>query len=339
MHDPRTYDYVSRDIINRWVFPMVPDALLLADFSYIQHNHFIYKENNVKIARSAHVGKCVVLGHGTVLDEGVEISDCVIGPNCIIGKGAKLSHCHLWENVVVEKNATIMYSIIGDECKIKEGATIGKGSLLSSKVVIGSGQEVPQYSRLSSKRSATFNDDDVESDSDESISGDSDANDDKNLYPYDAHIVGHDGEGYVWNCDILELSEEFGVDDDSDVEDDMNDMKSFFLQGNGKKEALWASSMGCQEQEAWKNDLWQLMDKPVEEDDSDDDSEQVDRSGKCNGNTFNTSGQSSNGSNVDPFLKSVAEWVIAAHEQNDSADNLLLEIKGLKFAQNKVRLL
>lgn len=344
VHDPRTYDYVSRDIINRWVYPMVPDAHLLADFSYTQHNHFIYKENDVKVARSARIGKCVVLGRGTVLEEGVQVSNCVIGPNCTIKKGANLSHCHVWAGVVIESNANIVYSIIGDKCVIKEGANIGKGSLLSGGVVIGKGVQIPPFTRLSSKHTYCCSDDEMDSDSDESASGDSE-NDTAatlNRYPYDSAVVGVDGIGYVWKFDADDLGADFGLDEDGDEELDNDDedrgtsKAHMFPSGNGKVEALWATSMGCDDQEAWKNRLWTTMDAPVEEEDSDDDSDSEDDDAMGRGDNGNMHDSREGVYTVDPFQVSVSEWIVTGHEQNDSADNLLLEIKGLKFAQNKV---
>mmetsp|Transcript_23428 Transcript_23428/g.39739 ORF Transcript_23428/g.39739 Transcript_23428/m.39739 type:complete len:780 (+) Transcript_23428:64-2403(+) len=337
VHDPRTYDNVSRDVISRWVYPMVPDAHLLADFSYTQHKHFIYKENNVKVARSARVGKCVVLGRGTVLEEGVQVSNCVIGPNCTIKKGAQLSHCHLWENVVVESNVNIVYSIVGDRCVLKEGACIGRGSLLSGGVVIGKGVEIPPYSRLSSKHVTSCSDDD-ESDSDES-SGDSEGDTKSLRHPYDSDVVGSDGVGYLWKFDGDEVAAEFGFDEDSDDDLDNDDngtaTRAHMLPtGSERVEALWATSMGCKEQEAWKHHLWSTMEAPVEEEDSDEESES---DGDEQEGGMNTS-RGDDGKMeyaVDPFTVSVSEWIVTGHEQNDSADNLLLEIKGLKFAQNK----
>ena len=53
VHDPHTYDVVSRDIIQRWAYPLVPDANLLPDRSYRCYAHTVYKETGVTLARSA----------------------------------------------------------------------------------------------------------------------------------------------------------------------------------------------------------------------------------------------------------------------------------------------
>jgi hypothetical protein len=44
VHDPHTYDVVSRDIMQRWTFPLVPDANLLPDCTYRCTAHCVYEE-------------------------------------------------------------------------------------------------------------------------------------------------------------------------------------------------------------------------------------------------------------------------------------------------------
>ena len=67
IHDPRTYHYVSRDIVNRWMCPLVVDAhILLQDDTYSHAGSNIYKEKGVMIPRSSKVQTGVVIGSGTV---------------------------------------------------------------------------------------------------------------------------------------------------------------------------------------------------------------------------------------------------------------------------------
>lgn len=52
VHNPRIYDAVSRDILNRWLHPIVLETNLLAPMSnsnYKCSRSNMYKENNVKI--------------------------------------------------------------------------------------------------------------------------------------------------------------------------------------------------------------------------------------------------------------------------------------------------
>ena len=73
VHNLRSYDAVSQDIVQRWVYPLVPDANLLCGTSGAgSYRHFrnnIYKETNVSLCRSAVIGADTALGTGTVIGE------------------------------------------------------------------------------------------------------------------------------------------------------------------------------------------------------------------------------------------------------------------------------
>ena len=46
-----TYAGISKDIINRWTYPMVPDNNILGTTTYEFSRPSIYKENNVILSR------------------------------------------------------------------------------------------------------------------------------------------------------------------------------------------------------------------------------------------------------------------------------------------------
>lgn len=54
VQDTRSYDSVSRDILSRWAFPLVPDDNHPAGHSYehTRGNKYIAKDNSVVLARS-----------------------------------------------------------------------------------------------------------------------------------------------------------------------------------------------------------------------------------------------------------------------------------------------
>lgn len=148
VHDPRTYDAVSRDIVARWTYPMVPDTNMVATTSYTRVRDGTYKEHGVRLARSVKLSGDCVLGARTRIGAGSVVNKCVIGRNCVIGKGVTLEGCYLWDNVRVEDGATVSRSIVCSNAVIGPGATVGRGSTISYGVVIGSGFTVPDFSRL-----------------------------------------------------------------------------------------------------------------------------------------------------------------------------------------------
>jgi NDP-sugar pyrophosphorylase family protein len=150
--DPRTYHAICRDIVRRWVFPLVPDAHILTDTTYVQGKQHNYREDSVKVARSARIGQGVVLGRGSVVEEHAVISHCIVGRNCVVGRGAVLKESHLWEGVVVEGGASVTHSIIGERSIVRAGASVSRGCVLSSGVVVGAGVTLPEYTRVGSCR-------------------------------------------------------------------------------------------------------------------------------------------------------------------------------------------
>ena len=62
VHDPHTYDVVSRDVISRWAFPLVPDANLLPGTAYRLSGHGVYREAGVTLARSSTLVRDCVVG-------------------------------------------------------------------------------------------------------------------------------------------------------------------------------------------------------------------------------------------------------------------------------------
>ena len=79
IHDPRTYHAVSRDLLRRWAFPIVPDNLPSGYekvFRYALEGRMVYRERKkggTKIARSAVIEGPSMIGSG-----------CSIGEFCFI---------------------------------------------------------------------------------------------------------------------------------------------------------------------------------------------------------------------------------------------------------------
>jgi cytoskeletal protein CcmA (bactofilin family) len=129
---------------------MVPDLPVLQDSTQMVHTgRYIYRDENVRIARSARVESGVVLGRGTIVEENAYISRSVIGKDCVIGAGAVITDSHLWEGVAVQSGARISDAILCDKVVVKRGAVVPRGCVLSFGVVVGQGIALPEYTRMS----------------------------------------------------------------------------------------------------------------------------------------------------------------------------------------------
>lgn len=107
VHDPRTYHSICRDIITRWVYPIVPEAQLLIDGSYSHLRRYVYREKGVRVARTAHIGEGVVIGQDTIIEEHARVERSVIGRGCIIRAGAVITESHLWKGTETQMSESI----------------------------------------------------------------------------------------------------------------------------------------------------------------------------------------------------------------------------------------
>ena len=348
VHDLRTYHAICRDIVNRWVYPLVPDAQMLPDASYVHTKRYVYKESagtghgqhdtsGCKVARSAYIGEGVVLGRGCRIEDNAKLERVVVGRGCVVGERAVVVESHLWAGAVVEEDAVVESAVICDKAVVKKGARVGRGCVVSYGAVVGAGVVLPDYTRVSCLRRCL--EDDEEEDG--SFRARSTLEDDTK---YDLSVVGVDGVGFVWTNE----DDPGDYDDEEDEEDDDDDEKAVAV------DSLRASSMGCTAGVSWRRSLWQVVPPPVVDEDSDDDDDMEGFAGDdfdCDfddgadggvvGNSNNSSSSSSKtprpsvkeaGSTV--FVEVVADMVATGHAEGHPPDNLLMEIKGYKFAQN-----
>ncbi len=109
----------------------------------------VYMETGVSVARSANVQHSVCVGRGSVIGPGAVVRESVIGKNCRIGEGVEIVGCVLGDDVVVHRGVTIRDSLICDGVVINERSDVQPNCILSYNVVIDSGVVVPEASRIS----------------------------------------------------------------------------------------------------------------------------------------------------------------------------------------------
>ena len=318
VQDPRTYHSICRDIVTRWVYPFVPDARLLRDddSTPVRGKRNVYKEQGTTIARSATIGEGTVLGRDAVVEDHVQLHRTILGRGCKIGKACRIFESHLWAGAVVEAECKITQAILCENVLIKRGATIGRGCLISDGVVIGENVIIPEYSRITRLTKA-----EVErlEDGDSNFVGD-----DHGVKAIE--VVGEDGKGNLY---VMMNS----LDWDSDEDDDEGIVPGTGGEGDdvakkarefpnrpvrfSREDYFRAMNIGCAEQEALRKKVWRFMPPPTDLDDEDDDLSELD------------------GDEMGTFLVSVGDMVTSGRKDGHEASNLLMEIKGLKFAQNK----
>mmetsp|Transcript_17443 Transcript_17443/g.32016 ORF Transcript_17443/g.32016 Transcript_17443/m.32016 type:complete len:774 (+) Transcript_17443:134-2455(+) len=202
---PRTYDAISRDVVRRWLYPLVPDANWSSEaMFYKSERGFRYKDNNVKVARSSVIGEDTLLGAGTVVAEDAKVSQSILGEGCKIGKGAVVEGSYLWPGCIVEAGATVTGVVMCHGSKVCENAVVPRGCVLSFNVIVGAGIALKPFTRIS-----TCTEEDVKVDEDSDFGDLSESEDENSSKPsyirgssielrHDSTLVGPDGLGTLW---------------------------------------------------------------------------------------------------------------------------------------------
>ncbi|XP_016948173.1 translation initiation factor eIF-2B subunit epsilon [Drosophila biarmipes] len=130
------YQLVSRDIINRWAYPLVPEmGVYKLQQQYVFHKDNIYKSHEAQVSKVA-LHQNVVIQAGSHVDSGSVISDSVIGANCRIGKNCRLTNVFLMADVTVKDNCRLEHCVVGAGATINENCDVSAGCVLGAKSVL-----------------------------------------------------------------------------------------------------------------------------------------------------------------------------------------------------------
>lgn len=144
----RMYDSITRDVLGRWTFPLVPDSNLVSGQSYTMQKRGVCRERGVAFESNTDISKSV-FGSRTTVGSGTRISNSVVGRRCFIGHNVKIEDSYIWDDVTIEDGTTISRSIIGGSATVGKNCKIGAGSLLSFDVTLSDNISVPPATVLS----------------------------------------------------------------------------------------------------------------------------------------------------------------------------------------------
>lgn len=146
----RSYDTISKDIVQRWTYPFVPDVRYLGNGLQINlEREGIYKAPDAVQSRSARIDAFTVLGNATTVGDNTKISNSVIGQGCIIGNNVIIEDSYVWDNVTIEDSCKLSHALICDGVHLREGVILEPGVIISFKVEVGQNIVVPTYSKVS----------------------------------------------------------------------------------------------------------------------------------------------------------------------------------------------
>lgn len=203
----RSYDTVSKDIIHRWTYPLVPDVMNFGNTATKLERQGIYRGSDISQAQSAVVGPFSVIGSGTKIGKNTKILNSVVGVGCKIGSNVHIEGCYIWDNVTIEDGCELRHAIVCEGVIMKSGSALEPGVVLSFKVVVGQEFVVPPYSQVSLLQQPVEEDSDEEleyADSTSAITSTVDKSDGETASELlDGHFnpaseLGFGGAGYVW---------------------------------------------------------------------------------------------------------------------------------------------
>ncbi|TFY52333.1 hypothetical protein EVJ58_g10077 [Rhodofomes roseus] len=152
--DTRSYDAISKDILSRWTYPLVPDNNHPGGHAYehLRGNKYMAKDNTIIMSRTARVGPNTLIGAHTTIADGASISGSVIGQRCKIGPGAVLKGAYIFDDTEIGAGALVENSIVGSGVRIGEGSTVRTGCLIADGVVLGKNARLARFDRVSRRR-------------------------------------------------------------------------------------------------------------------------------------------------------------------------------------------
>lgn len=136
------YDCISKDILQRWAIPFVPDSNLMHDQSYRKVSGNSYFESRVQVERGAKASHSAV-GKDTVIRSGSSVVSSVIGRRCRIGRNVTIKDSYIFDDAVIEDGADVNHSILAGSVVVGANSRIPEGSLISYNVRIDSNIQLP----------------------------------------------------------------------------------------------------------------------------------------------------------------------------------------------------
>lgn len=184
----KTYKSISKDLVERFIYPIVPESNFLENQSYQYESNHVYKDAKILLAQSCKIGSNTVIGHDSFIDDLTTINDSIVGNNVKIGKNVEIENSIILDNVTIGNNTKIYNSIVGFNVDIKSSVNVLSGSVIGSKCVIDDYITIDEGVRVIDHKISVNNDfsseEDEESDSQDEIR--------------DKSVVGENGVGFLY---------------------------------------------------------------------------------------------------------------------------------------------
>ncbi|KAI0818545.1 nucleotide-diphospho-sugar transferase [Irpex lacteus] len=199
--DTRSYDAVSKDILSRWTFPLVPDDNHPGGhlYEHLRGNNYIAKDNTVSLSRTCKINSNTLIGSHTTIASGASVSSSVIGQRCTIGSDVVLHNAYIFDGTTIGARSVVRQSIVGAKVQVGEGSTIERGSLVGDGVILGKNAKLGPFERVSRRKAEVLQElgadgEELEEDDDSEDEWEEVENHQENV----AEILGESSNAIVW---------------------------------------------------------------------------------------------------------------------------------------------
>ncbi|PKA49916.1 Mannose-1-phosphate guanylyltransferase 1 [Apostasia shenzhenica] len=181
----RSYDTISKDILQRWTYPFVPDVQYFGNCLQIRlDRRGNYRAPEVVQSRTSLIDSLTLIGDATTIGDHTVISNSVIGQGCTIGDNVIIKGSYIWDNVTIEDGCKLSHALVCDGVHLRAGVVLEPGVILSFKVEVGQQIVVPAYSKVSLLPQPSKQDSDEELEYADASTG-----------------VVESPSGYIWSCE------------------------------------------------------------------------------------------------------------------------------------------
>ncbi|KAI9510867.1 nucleotide-diphospho-sugar transferase [Russula earlei] len=204
VQDTRSYDAISKDILSRWTFPLVPDDNYPGEHAYdhLRGNRYVPKDNSVILSRTCKIGNNTLIGPSTRIHDEAQVIVSTIGARCSIGAGTALRNAYIFDDVTIGPSCVLESCIVGAGVQIGEGSRIDRGSLIGDGVKLGPGTVLKSFERVSKQRqksnSMTIDESLEDENGDEVDADDSELEEAEQNQSTLSQGLGPDSEAFVW---------------------------------------------------------------------------------------------------------------------------------------------
>eukprot|EP00045_Choanoeca_perplexa_P008550 m.80064 g.80064 ORF g.80064 m.80064 type:complete len:690 (+) comp14533_c0_seq2:93-2162(+) len=194
-----SYAAISKDILRRWTYPLVPDVFALDHPPARRKGKHIYLQPKVVLSRACVLERDVAVGDSCQIGHDgqaeTRVRGSVIGARTRIGHGCMLVDSFVQSDVTIGNNCTLTKVILGQSVTLLDNVVVEPGCVIGDEVTLGPNITIPAHTKISRSLPEVdaWSDDETETEVLKTPEG-----------VYDVGLVGAKGQGLLWHDAIDE---------------------------------------------------------------------------------------------------------------------------------------